>query len=311
MSVFNEDPLVSVIIPNYNHGAFLHQRLDSVLNQTYRSFEVIILDDCSNDNSRDVINQYRHSEKVSQIIYNDKNSGSPFAQWQKGIILARGQYVWIAETDDFCSSRFLETCMNRFKDFKDVVLVYTDSYIVDELGNIVHKDLNWWLHDVDENKWQADYYNNGIKEIQQALCVKNTIPNASSVVFKKQFYEETTRFRYAGDWYFWIRVLEKGNIAFIKESLNYFRTHSQTTRHYGSIEKKRVFLKEKIKTIQYLKQRRLLYGQQWITHKKAIFSEWINLFRITQVFTKDFFIPFNRVDLLLIFFYYKVFNKLK
>lgn len=311
MSVFSEKPLVSVIIPNYNHDAFLHQRLNSVLNQTYRSFEVIILDDFSSDNSRSVIEQYRHLEKVSQIIFNDKNSGSPFAQWQKGITLARGQYIWIAETDDFCDTRFLESCMNRFKDGKDVVLVYTDSKIVDELGNIVHEDLNWWLQDVNEKKWRTDYYNDGIKEIQQALCVKNTIPNASSVVFKRQFYEETTHFKYAGDWYFWIRVLENGNIAFIKEPLNFFRTHSQTTRHYGSIEKKRVLLKEKIKTVQYLKQRRLIEGKQWIKHKKAIFSEWIYLFHITQIFKKEFFVPFNRVDLLLFFFYYKVINKLK
>jgi glycosyltransferase involved in cell wall biosynthesis len=311
MSVFNGDPLVSVIIPNYNHGAFLHQRLDSVLNQTYPCFEVIILDDCSIDSSRDIIEEYRSSDKVSQIVYNEKNSGSPFVQWQKGILLARGQYVWIAETDDFCDYRFLEICMNRFKDYKDVVLTYTDSCIVDEFGSIVHKNLNWWLDDVDEKKWHADYYNNGVREIQQALSVKNTIPNASSVVFKKQFYEETAHFKYAGDWYFWIRVLQKGNIVFIKESLNYFRSHSQTTRHYASIDKKRTFLKEKIKTIQYLRHHQLLSGQQWGTHKSAIFSDWITLFRISHIFSKDYFIPFNRVDLLLYFLYYKVFNKLK
>ncbi|ENV48656.1 hypothetical protein P255_00165 [Acinetobacter brisouii CIP 110357] len=72
---------VSVIIPNYNHHKFLHARLDSILKQTYQNFEIIILDDCSTDESRDIIELYRNHPKVSHIIYNTKNSGSSFIQW--------------------------------------------------------------------------------------------------------------------------------------------------------------------------------------------------------------------------------------
>src|ERR1700752_3159230 len=77
-------PKVSVIIPNYNHATFLIERIDSILCQTFQDFELIILDDCSNDNSRSIIEKYHGHEKISHIIYNPTNSGSPFMQWQKG-----------------------------------------------------------------------------------------------------------------------------------------------------------------------------------------------------------------------------------
>jgi len=89
--------LVSVIIPNYNHSLFLGERIDSVLNQRYQNFEVILLDDGSTDNSREIIEKYRGLEKVKHIVYNQKNSGNAFVQWNKGVELAMGEWVWIAE----------------------------------------------------------------------------------------------------------------------------------------------------------------------------------------------------------------------
>lgn len=74
----NSYPLVSIIIPNYNHAPFLKERIDSVLNQTYDNFEVIILDDKSTDNSKEVIEVYRSHPRISQIVYNEENSGSTF-----------------------------------------------------------------------------------------------------------------------------------------------------------------------------------------------------------------------------------------
>jgi glycosyltransferase involved in cell wall biosynthesis len=103
--------LVSVIIPNFNHSQFLNQRIDSALGQTYQNFEVILLDDASNDHSFEIINSYAKHPKVSHVVVNDSNSGSVFSQWFKGIALAKGNYVWIAESDDWCEKVLLESLL--------------------------------------------------------------------------------------------------------------------------------------------------------------------------------------------------------
>lgn len=116
----NNTPLVSVIVPNYNHARFLDERMESILGQTFQNFEVIILDDLSTDNSREVIEKYRNDPHVSQIVYNEQNSGSPFKQWNKGFRLAKGKLVWIAESDDSCEPTMLERLVRCFEQHPDL-----------------------------------------------------------------------------------------------------------------------------------------------------------------------------------------------
>lgn len=104
MKSFN--PLITVIIPNFNHAKYLRERIDSVLNQTYNNIEVFLLDDCSNDNSKEILMSYESSPLVKGILLNEENSGSTFRQWQKGFELAHGEYIWIAESDDYCDLHF-------------------------------------------------------------------------------------------------------------------------------------------------------------------------------------------------------------
>src|SRR5258708_2534765 len=97
-------PTASVIIPNYNHARYLRKRIDSVVGQTYQNFELILMDDCSTDESRSILSEYVKDPRV-RIELNEKNSGSTFKQWNKGVALARGQYVWVAESDDYADKR--------------------------------------------------------------------------------------------------------------------------------------------------------------------------------------------------------------
>src|SRR5262245_4202511 len=100
-------PKVSVIIHNYNHCRYLGQRIDSVLNQAFGDFELLILDDASTDASHEVLARYYAKPRV-RIVVNTRNSGSAFPQWNRGIGLAKGDYIWIAESDDDADSHFLE-----------------------------------------------------------------------------------------------------------------------------------------------------------------------------------------------------------
>ena len=83
-------PKVSVIVPNYNHAPYLRQRLDSIINQTFRDFEVIVLDDASTDNSREIIQTYAHYP-MFRFLFNETRNGSAFKQWQIGLENARGR----------------------------------------------------------------------------------------------------------------------------------------------------------------------------------------------------------------------------
>src|SRR5258707_10731320 len=100
-------PKVSVVIPNYNHARYLRQGVGSVLEQTCQDFELILLDDCSSDDSRSILSSYAGDPRV-RMEFNEANSGSAFKQWNKGVRLARGKYVWIAESDDYADARLME-----------------------------------------------------------------------------------------------------------------------------------------------------------------------------------------------------------
>ena len=213
----NTTAKVSVIIPNYNHSNFLRQRIDSVLNQTYQDFEVIILDDCSTDNSIQVIDEYRDHPKISTILINTQNSGSPFLQWKKGIEMALGEWIWIAESDDWCEIEFLETLMKEID--PGVALAFCQSIFVNENGEKIWEP-GWFKHSqkIDGKKFISNHLSKG-----------NFITNASMCIFRRSFYdqvsEEFMQYKFSGDWIFWIEIAMQGNVVISEKPLNYFRKH--------------------------------------------------------------------------------------
>src|ERR1035438_411071 len=122
---------VSVVIPNYNHSRFLPRRIDSVLKQSFRDFELVLLDDCSTDDSRSILSKYADDSRV-RIEFNEVNSGSPFKQWNKGVRLAQGEYVWIAESDDYADERLMERLVEVLDADPQVVFVNCRSLRVDK-----------------------------------------------------------------------------------------------------------------------------------------------------------------------------------
>jgi glycosyltransferase involved in cell wall biosynthesis len=246
---------VSVIIPNYNHAAFLQQRIESVLKQTSSCSEILILDDCSTDNSKSVIEQYKNNPKV-HIHYNSKNSGSPFKQWKRGIKLAKGKYIWIAESDDYAEPEFLQTILELLE--KGNGLAYCRSADVDENGN--KKSDFFWADGLDENRWKNDFQNSGDDEVKNYLVYRCTIPNASACVFRKDLAPLNSGFdkmRYCGDWLFWIQLLEQTSIAYSSNVMNSFRHHTSSTRNKKSDKEE---LRKKLEIISIVEKAREKYG---------------------------------------------------
>jgi glycosyltransferase involved in cell wall biosynthesis len=225
-------PKVSVIIPNYNHARFLRQRIDSVLGQTYQNFELILLDDCSTDESRSIIGECADDPRI-RMEFNEKNSGSSFKQWNKGVRLAGGEYVWIAESDDYADERLLERLVSILDAEPEVTFAYCRSWRVDEKDQ---KDGfgDWYLDGLDPDRWKADFRADGAEECRKYFMPMNPVPNASAVVFRKSAYERAggadEGLRMCGDWKLWAAMALGGRIAYLGEPLNYHRFHDASVR---------------------------------------------------------------------------------
>ena len=232
-------PSVSVIIPNFNHARFLRRRIESVLHQTYQDFELILLDDCSTDDSRSVISEYSDDARV-RTHFNEKNSGSTFKQWNKGVRLARGEYVWIAESDDYAGERLLEKLVGVLATERTATFAYCRSNRILENDQ---QDGFWdfYLADRDPLRWASDFRSDGREECQQYFVHSNPVANASGVVFRKSVYERVggadESLRLCGDWKLWAAMALEGTVAYLGEPLNYFRSHSanisSVSRHGG------------------------------------------------------------------------------
>jgi len=226
---------VSVIVPNYRHEPYLEERLRSIFRQTLKPHEIIFLDDASPDESVEVARRLAAEAPVPmRIVVNEQNSGSTFRQWMKGLSLASGDLVWLAESDDSCHPEFLERLVPEFYD-PDVALAYCQSALIGPRRERWSDDFLGHTDDISKSRWRSRYSVSGIVEAEEALSQKNTIPNASAVVFRRpqclDFVQELEKLRFAGDWLFYAMLIRSGKIVYLPEVLNEYRRHEQTVTH--------------------------------------------------------------------------------
>ncbi|MFZ0738921.1 MAG: glycosyltransferase [Candidatus Acidiferrales bacterium] len=231
-------PTLSVILPNFNHARFLRKRIESILNQTLQDFELILLDDCSTDGSQSILSSYAGDPRV-RIEFNEVNSGSTFKQWNKGVRLARGEYVWIAESDDYADERLLERLVAVLDADPTVKFAYCRSWYVTEEDQ-KNGFGDWYLDYLDPQRWKADYFANGAEECRNYFVFSNPVPNASAVVFRRGIYEHVggadESLRLCGDWKLWAAMALAGKVAYVAEPLNFFRFHEASVRSKSKYE---------------------------------------------------------------------------
>lgn len=250
-SMKEESIKVSVVIPNYNYEKFLYQRLYSILNQDYKLYEIVILDDCSQDNSRELIDSLVDNLKDYINIrkeYNKVNSGTAFKQWKKGFELVKGDYVWIAEADDYCEKNMICSLIETIKKDSSIVISYVDTSFINAVGV---RQLRTIKPEIDIQKsghWDKDFINDGINEIKNYAFLNCTIANVSSCLIKNSDYtailKECGNYRQAGDWLFYVSVMKQGKISFVNKPLNYYRVHGNNV---SSVMKKEKHLEEILK----------------------------------------------------------------
>ncbi len=205
-------PLISVILPNYNHADYLEERLDSILNQTYRNFELIILDDASNDQSLSILGKYKKHKKVSHFIINKKNTGSPFLQWKKGLELVQGEFIWIAESDDSCELNFLE-----------IQLAKLENATIS-----VAKTLAFNSEGTQRETLHPVFKEGKITNLENEQILYCPILNVSAIIFKAFNREELNRshfskFQLIGDRVFYFEFFQHKKIVYNPDTTAFFR----------------------------------------------------------------------------------------
>ncbi len=131
-------PTVSVVLPTYNSSSFLSAAIDSILNQTFTNFELLLLDDCSSDDTRKIIEKYAQKDNRISYIFNDKNLGIAKNR-NKGIKAAKGKYIANMDHDDICDVTRLETQVQFLEKNPDYSAVGGQILIIDENADIVGK----------------------------------------------------------------------------------------------------------------------------------------------------------------------------
>lgn len=224
---------VTAIVPNYNHASFLAQRLDSILGQTYPLIDVIVLDDCSTDDSRKVIEEYvvRHPDRM-QAIYNMTNSGSVFAQWEKGHSLAQGDLVWICESDDFCEANFVERMISAFHD-PSVMLAFGRIEFVNSEGSYV-PGMEQYREQAEPGIWLNAFSRPAWSWFKGGFGVKNVIANVGGSMWRRvpidpEVWNEARGYKIMGDWFMYSVLAQGGQIAYEPNAIAYFRSHSGNT----------------------------------------------------------------------------------
>lgn len=254
-------PSISAIIPNYNHGRFLEERVRSILGQTHAVDEVIILDDASTDDSREVIRRISAAAPVPIVTaFNETNSGNIFKQWNKGLSLASTDLAWICESDDSCVPNFLDALAPYFDD-PSVMIAFGRVEYIDANGAHLD-DKNG--HMARSNFWREPRMESAHAWFNGPFAARNIIANVGGCVFRRQqilptLMDELQSYKICGDWFLYSRLAHGGRIAYEPRARAYFRQHGQNSsvisrkseafydehvriaralrRHYGTPEK--------------------------------------------------------------------------
>lgn len=229
-------PQVLVLVPSYNHGRFISKRLQTVLDQTYTSLQLLVIDDGSSDNTAAELSKF-HDTRL-RVMRRSFNSGSPFTAWIEArdeLIKAHYDYIWIAESDDFAETTFLERGLRELQNTPSAALYYCHSWMIDEEDLIIGHSINYLRQNFPQIQWQHNWHMEGPRFASQLLLNGMAIPNMSSALIRADAFSAAVEpslcnFKLAGDWAFSMRLATQGSVIFDSWDGNSFRQHARTSR---------------------------------------------------------------------------------
>jgi glycosyltransferase involved in cell wall biosynthesis len=232
---------VTAVVASYNHAEFLVKRMESLITQTYQDLEILVIEDCSTDNSIDVLRRYQCHSKVNLVV-REKNGGWVTVSNQ-GVEMATGEFVIFANCDDDCDPRLIQRLVAAMKASPTAGMAFCRSALVDEHDNLLGDDFT-----IRESSFRArcsaDTLLSGA-EMSRFLLHSCVIPNLSAALIRKECFaivgNLSSSYRVCCDWELFFRIAARYDVAYISEPLNRFRQHAATIR---SVTKERVVYEE-------------------------------------------------------------------
>lgn len=232
---------VSIIVASYNHAKFLPQRMDSLISQTYKNIDILVIDDKSPDNSADILKRYENHQQV-RLVLREENGGWVTVSNQ-GVDMSFGDYVLFANCDDDCDSRMVERLVAALTRHPSAGIAFCRSSLIDENDELLGDDFSI-REDKFRQRCSQDVLLSG-KEVSRFLLNSCVIPNLSAALFRRECFEQvgklSSAYRVCCDWDLFFRVAHSFDIAYVSEPLNRFRQHKKTIR---SITKEKVVYEE-------------------------------------------------------------------
>ena len=235
-------PSVSVVVPSYNYARYLEARLVSIFTQTFPVLEIIVLDDASTDKSVEVaVGTAAEWGRDVRIIKGRRPSGSVFAQWQKALKQAQGEWVWIAEADDLCDPHFLEKLVHAAHQCPNTVMAFCDSRSIDENGAPLSASYQPYCMEASGNLLEHDGQFSGRDFLQTCLSERNLVLNVSGAIFQKTAMQAALKkckkdlaaLKVAGDWRVYLELLDNKDVSvvYVSDAMNIHRRHQSSSTH--------------------------------------------------------------------------------
>lgn len=220
-------PAISVCLPVYNGGKFLARAVSSVLKQTYSDFELLIADDCSEDNSVHVIESLAQEDSRIRFWRNPTNVGL-FANYNNCLAQSRGKYIKFFAQDDVLHEKCLQSAAKVLDENPNVALVAADRASIDEEG----RDISEVTRLASSSLFvQSGRVVGGRQVMRQSLSQGiNFIGEPSAVMVRKSHCIDgfNARYHHLGDLDYWLRILRNGDYFFINTILAYVRVHDNS-----------------------------------------------------------------------------------
>lgn len=226
MEFITQKPLVSVVLPVYNRPKYLGQAINSVLNQNYNNWELIIADDASDDETKCFLKQYL---EISQVkIYNNTINLGLFTNLNQAILQCMGYYILLLCSDDFLLPECLETSISLLQEYPSAGLVLSPAKTVDSNSRCIPSPLVYYYEQFAKQKLQLS---TPCETVPLLLKYGSINGSLTGIFFKKELYSQVGSFRedwkHAADWEWLYRVARASPILISKTPVATIRSHTE------------------------------------------------------------------------------------